>query len=60
MQQLNTSEQLAENTATGTGTGAGTSSAPITVKVPTKGSYVLLFGLGALLILAYAWDRGAL
>ncbi len=59
-QQLATSSQLYENTETGTGIGAGMTSAPRTVIVKTTKTYVILALLGAGLVLAYAWDRGAL
>jgi hypothetical protein len=60
MQQLNTSDQLAENTATGSGIGAGKSSVAVTVKPKGMFAYIALAALGGALILAYAWDRGAL
>jgi hypothetical protein len=60
MQQLENSNQLDENTATGAGIGAGRSSSPISFSMKTPGAYTLLAGLGAVLILAVAWDMGKL
>lgn len=60
LQQLGTSDQLMENTATGAGTGAGWSSFPISQILPGKTNYLILGGLALALILAYAWDKGKL
>ena len=60
MQQLNTSTQLAENTATGSGIGAGGTSAPITVSVVDGRSLWIIGGLGFVLLLAYLVDKGKL
>jgi hypothetical protein len=59
-QQLDTSTQLAENTATGTGTGAGTSSAPVTKRVLNTTAYAILAALGMALLVAFLFDRGKL
>jgi hypothetical protein len=53
-QQLETSEQLSENTAT------GTSSAPITKRVLNTTAYAILAALGAILLVAFLFDRGKL
>jgi hypothetical protein len=59
-QALSTSKQLTTNTITGAGTGAGRISLPFTVKLPGSGSYVWLAFLGAVLLIAFAVDRGKL
>jgi hypothetical protein len=59
-QQLDSSTQLAENTATGKGIGAGRTSAPVTKRVLNSNAYIILAALGAALLLAFAFDRGKL
>lgn len=59
-QQINSSEQLSENTQTGAGIGANKSSVPVTVKVKTSTYYALLGLLAVALLAAFAWDRGKL
>jgi hypothetical protein len=59
-QQLETSDQLNENTITGQGIGAGKSSTPVTVKVKTSTYYAAIALMGVVLVLAFAWDRGKL
>ena len=60
MQAVDNSTQLEENTNTGAGTGAGRESFPISVNLPGKKNLWLLAGLGVVLVVAYAWDKGKL
>ena len=59
-QQLKNATPLATNIATGSGIGAGQSSVAVTFKPRTSGAYIALAALGAVLLLAVAWDAGKL
>jgi hypothetical protein len=54
MQAVNTSQQLAENTATSEATPS------YLATLPGGKNYWLLGGLAVVLLLAYAWDKGKL